>query len=287
MANIIGMVINGIKKSQDMLAVDRDKSMLKYIASGRAGVKGLQNLGSTCFMSVILQSSILHNPILRNFFLSDGHNPNLCMELRIRELNGALDSCIACDVALLFQQFYSDENNAVAPAELLETIWRVQQDLAGYRQQDAHELLVCLLNQLHLALSSTAVTQNGTLSISSHSSISGDDRNCECIVHRAFGGLFSSDLICSNCHSMSTSYDHFLNIPLDIQMENPNEPAGLIACLEKFTARENLDRQLNCQNCGGYQESFKQMSIRSLPPVICFQFKVRLLTPYNDVYTGH
>ncbi len=41
------------------------------------GRRGLLNLGQTCFLNAVLQC-FAHNPLLRNFFLSDKHNWKLC-----------------------------------------------------------------------------------------------------------------------------------------------------------------------------------------------------------------
>jgi hypothetical protein len=41
-----------------------------------SGRRGLLNLGQTCFLNVVLQSFV-HNPLLRNYFLSDKHNSKL------------------------------------------------------------------------------------------------------------------------------------------------------------------------------------------------------------------
>ncbi|PXF49933.1 Ubiquitin carboxyl-terminal hydrolase 22 [Gracilariopsis chorda] len=46
-------------------------------------------------------------------------------------------------------------------------------------------------------------------------------------------------------------------------------------CLTRFTEPELLDTssKMHCMNCNMWQESMKQMSIRTLPPIICFHFK--------------
>jgi ubiquitin carboxyl-terminal hydrolase 22/27/51 len=49
-------------------------------------------MGATCYMNVILQSFI-HNPMLRNYFLSDRHNPSLCTNR---------ENCLACELDTVF-----------------------------------------------------------------------------------------------------------------------------------------------------------------------------------------
>lgn len=47
------------------------KAMIPLFPTGTL-LRGFYNMGATCFMSVIFQS-LLHNPLIRNFYLSGGH----------------------------------------------------------------------------------------------------------------------------------------------------------------------------------------------------------------------
>lgn len=79
----------------------------------------------------------------------------------------------------------------------------------------------------------------------------------------------------------STACDPFFDISLDIPKHANNgnsddhPPCSLRDCLLKFTQPEKLEGKegFYCNNCKSYQESFKQLSMKKLPAVICFHLK--------------
>lgn len=67
--------------------------LLHLLTTHLLGRRGLLNLGQTCFLNVVLQCFI-HNPLLRNYFLSDKHNWKQCK----------IENCTCCEMDKLFSE---------------------------------------------------------------------------------------------------------------------------------------------------------------------------------------
>ncbi|MBV94624.1 Ubiquitin carboxyl-terminal hydrolase 22, partial [Eschrichtius robustus] len=110
----------------------------KITSNCTIGLRGLINLGNTCFMNCIVQA-LTHTPLLRDFFLSDRHRCEM----------QSPGSCLVCEMSSLFQEFYSGHRSPHIPYKLLHLVWTHARHLAGYEQQDAHEFLIAALDVLH------------------------------------------------------------------------------------------------------------------------------------------
>ncbi|KAG0035190.1 hypothetical protein BGZ82_005377 [Podila clonocystis] len=227
------------------------------------GLRGLRNMGSTCFMNVILQCFI-HNPLLRGYFLSDQHSSKRC------EVKG---DCMGCEMDQLFTQFYSGTKTPYGPCSFLHTMWMSSSELAGYAQQDAHEFFISALNQIHAKSPNTKL------------------HHCSCVIHKTFAGVLQSDVTCLNCANVTSAFDPILDISLDLRPtrrsksngvnkvrgvdEKNDGPNSLADCLDRYTHPEKLGtNEYNCSKCGKTgQEATKQLSMKVLPPVLSFQLK--------------
>ncbi|XP_032826199.1 ubiquitin carboxyl-terminal hydrolase 22-like [Petromyzon marinus] len=247
----------------------------KISANCTVGLRGLVNLGNTCFMNCIVQA-LTHTPLLRDFFLSDRHRCGM----------PSPEACLVCEMCRLFQEFYSGFRSPHIPYRLLHLVWTHARHLAGYEQQDAHEFLIAALDVLHRHCKGDA---NGKRS--------NNPNHCNCIIDQIFTGGLQSDVTCQVCQGVSTTIDPFWDISLDLPGSSspfwplsptaesgipngggpliPAGPTTLNDCLRRFTRPEHLgsSAKIKCNGCHSYQESTKQLTMRKLPIVACFHLK--------------
>lgn len=89
-------------------------SLFAISASGThppSGLRPLLNLSQTCFLSAVLQA-LIHNPLLRAYFLADRHNRRVCTNGYGRSLavgrvgeDGEKDKgCMCCEMDAAFDE---------------------------------------------------------------------------------------------------------------------------------------------------------------------------------------
>lgn len=230
-------------------------------------------------MTVILES-LVHNPLIRNFYLSEGHKSSTCQ----KSLNG--EPCLSCNMDDMFQQFNNTESTTAFSAQnilgsFMSSTKPAYRGLVPNEQQDAHEFLNYLLEELHEI---SSPSPESTLAEGSPvKRVKMDGENCNCVVHQTFYGKTMNIIRCKGIKDgkkcgqvIKSNPQQFsdLSLGLDFLSNQPSakKPHSLQYCLKKeYFTEEQCD--YNCSTCGTKKAS-KQVSIKTLPNVLCIQLKV-------------
>ncbi|XP_051202649.1 ubiquitin carboxyl-terminal hydrolase 21-like [Lolium perenne] len=146
----------------------------------------------------------------------------------------------------------------------LKNIWQnrfkeLSSDFLPGQQEDAHEFLRCLLENLHKC----------TLDPKSKGKPSSIDE--ESIVKQVFGGRMINHLTCRDCGHCSETFEPFLDLSLEIDQVD-----DLAAALESFTKVEQIGdakNKITCGSCNGQVCKDKQLLLDKAPDVLAFQLK--------------
>ncbi|KAL2751930.1 hypothetical protein ACRALDRAFT_2114823 [Sodiomyces alcalophilus JCM 7366] len=258
------------KRKHDELFSDSFKDNPLYISSNTTtasckanGLRGIYNAGATCYQNVVLQS-FLHNPLLRNFYLGDGHQSNDC----------SLPNCLSCAMDDMFQDFYAVENtNGFTAASILSGFWisekKAFENLVTTKEQDAHEFFQFLAEELH--------ERNGD----GKRPETGCEHSCNCIIHQTFYGKMQTTTTCQNCGGVTNAVQSFLDLNLGLENLTQKRTKKTGAKKPALTLQECLEEEYvksdkceyRCHKCSSTQQARRDTSIRRLPNVLAIQLK--------------
>lgn len=261
----------GRKRKHDELFADSIKEDPRYISSNTTtascranGLRGIYNAGATCYQNVVLQC-FLHNPLLRNFYLSDGHQSNDCH----------IQHCLSCAMDDMFQDFYALENtNGYTAANILSGFWisekKAFENLVTTREQDAHEFFQFLAEDLH--------ERNGD----GRRPEIGCEHSCNCIIHQTFYGKMQTTTTCQNCKGTTNTVQSFLDLSLGLETLAQKRVLKTGRKMPALSLKECLDEEYikfdkceyRCHNCASSQQARRYTSIKRLPNVLSIQLKV-------------
>ncbi|KAK6852049.1 ubiquitin carboxyl-terminal hydrolase [Apiospora arundinis] len=257
------------KRKNEELFSDSVKDDPKYISTNTApasckadGLRGIYNAGATCYQNVVLQS-FLHNPLLRNFYLGDGHPNGTCGQ----------SYCLSCAMDDMFQEFYALENtNGYTASSILSGFWisekKAFENLVTTKEQDAHEFFQFLAEELHERNGVGKKPENGS------------EHSCNCIIHQSFYGKLQRSTTCQNCGGVTNAVESFLDLSLGLdtlaQKRGKKASKGVSLSLQECLDEEYIKSdkcEYRCRNCDSMQQARRDNSIKLLPNVLSIQLK--------------
>lgn len=211
---------------------------------------GLVNLGNTCFMNTVIQC-LTYCPPLANYLL---HQDNHCAKCK------TINFCMMCELQKHMRRALDKPGDAIKPIYIYQRLKAIAKHFQFGQQEDAHEFLRYVVDNLWKA---ALANHDGGPKL--------DPASKETtVVNEIFGGYHRSQVICMRCKKTSNTYDHFMDLILDIKNASSLEKA-----LEKFVEPELLqnDNAYKCPRCNVKVEAQKRFTVHRPPNVATFQFK--------------
>ncbi|XP_028582815.2 ubiquitin carboxyl-terminal hydrolase 16 [Podarcis muralis] len=227
-------------------------------------VKGLSNLGNTCFFNAVLQN-LSQTPVLREL-LKEVKMPDLAVTLEPPEFSITEPMIVTLDqprpLTLAMCQFLTEmqetKKGTVTPKELFSQICKKAIRFKGYQQQDSQELLRYLLDGMR-----TEEIQRISAGIFKALNNSTDKENEELkkkikeyekgkvtlsFVDRIFGGELTSTIMCEECQTISLVHESFLDLSLPVLNEGGKKKPNNNNNVRKMQEKEIEDDEDNTGN---------------------------------------
>ncbi|XP_024216737.1 ubiquitin carboxyl-terminal hydrolase 36 isoform X3 [Halyomorpha halys] len=216
---------------------------------------GFVNLGNSCYLNSILQA-LFHVPAFVNWLLNDTTHTSRC-----KSMNGITHSeCLICAMSNTLQSSHKYSESAVKPLQIYSKLKSICKHLVHGHQEDAHEFLRYLIEGMERSY----LTIFNGIKLDSYSKETTP-------LNQIFGGYLRSEVACLECQHVSTTFQHFQDLLLDIRNASSVEDA-----LDSYFSRERLgdgEHAYRCEQCKRKVAATKKFSIERPPKALCIALK--------------
>jgi ubiquitin C-terminal hydrolase len=207
---------------------------------------GFFNDGNTCYLNSTLQC-LVHTPAIAQILkcepklvlkgLGIAANTSDNRDNRDKDFNQHANRSVLQYFQSLVSEVWSGASSrAISPRAMVASIRRVGKQFKPLRQEDAHEYLRQLLDCMHeeVLKANGVKTSDGKIAETS-------------MISRVFGGYICNTLTCGQCQYASKTYNHFLDLSLDLSQGIKSVAGGI----EAFTRPEYLSagNEWKCEKC--------------------------------------
>ncbi|GAB5588363.1 Ubiquitin carboxyl-terminal hydrolase 3 [Umbelopsis nana] len=245
------------------------------------GIRGIQNLGNTCFMNSIIQALSNCSPVRDH-----------CLQNSARRRNSDADSTsIAVEFSRIMKELwlatqppppssssiYRSSLVPISPLSLYDTVLKAITSFSPAEQQDAQEFFTYFLDRFYKTVPKKLPLANTVADDTTFS----DSKQHPGGLDSLFRGLLLNKISCKNCGYTTRKEEPFFDLSLDLpdhvamyqrrtRSQQKLNVCSLMDCIKDFTKITELE-EFECKKCKG--KCTKQSFLMQLPQVLCLHIK--------------
>ena len=231
------------------------------------GLTGIVNQGNTCFLNSALQC-LIHTKLLREYFITKKFSEDLVPKKN--------------NLAKAFYQVakgYWEENCIIQPVVFLKALFIIDKKYSKLEQQDAHEVLITILDELHkcleysVVINSLKTQEDVELTEFDNDKINSIDfkkkflKNKYSKIIDIFFGQYQTIINCPECDYISKSYQMFNTLPLPISKKTDT----IYDSLKMFFSNETIEGW-KCEKCNETVNIDKKSNFWEFPKILIIKF---------------